>query len=217
MKVIVTGVTGMVGEGVLLSCLDDAAVTEVLAVSRKPSGHTHPKLKELLVPDFSKLDGLEGELEGYDACFYCAGVSSVGMNEADYTRITYDTVVAFAKKLVQLNPAMTICHVSGASTDGTEQGKVMWARVKGKAENALMKLGFKGAYNFRPGLMLPVPGQKNLKTSYRVMLVFAPLMKLFFPPLKLQEVERAMVNAVTKGAPKQVLEVADIKALAGQA
>ncbi|MFT3708860.1 MAG: NAD-dependent epimerase/dehydratase family protein [Archangium sp.] len=216
MKVIVTGVTGMVGEGVLLSCLDDAAVTEVLAVSRKPSGHTHAKLKELLVPDFTKLEGLEGELEGYDACFYCAGVSSVGMSEADYTKITYDTVVAFAQKLVQLNPTMVMCHVSGASTDGTEKGSTMWARVKGRAENALMKMGFKGTYNFRPGLMLPVPGQKNLKTGYKIALVFAPVMKLLFPALKLQEVQKAMMNAATKGAPKQVLEVADIKALAAQ-
>lgn len=213
MKVIVTGVTGMVGEGVLLACLSDPRLTEVLAVSRKPSGHTHAKLKELLVADFTKLDGLEGELEGYDACFYCAGVSSVGMSEADYTKITFDTPVAFAKKLASLNPNMVLCHVSGQAADGTEQGRVMWARVKGRAENALCKLGFKGTYNFRPGLMLPVPGQKNLKTAYRVMLGLAPVLKLLFPALKLSEVQQAMMNAALKGAPKSVLEVADIKAL----
>jgi uncharacterized protein YbjT (DUF2867 family) len=214
MKVIVTGVTGMVGEGVMLACLEDPRVSKVLGVARKPSGHTHAKLEELIVSDFTKLDGHDATLTGYDACFYCAGVSSVGMKEGDYTRVTYDTPVAFAQKLVALNPGMVMCHVSGASTDSSEQGKVMWARVKGRAENALMKMPFKGVYNFRPGLMLPMPGQKNLKTGYRIALVAAPLMKLFFPALKLRTVADAMINATTRGAPKQVLEVADIAALA---
>jgi uncharacterized protein YbjT (DUF2867 family) len=214
MKIVITGVTGMVGEGVLLACLEDPRVTEVLGVARKSSGHAHGKFKELLVRDFARLDGHDAALTGYDACFYCAGVSSVGMSEADYTRVTYDTPVAFAQRLVALNPTMALCHVSGASTDSSEQGKLMWARVKGRAENALMRLPFKGVYNFRPGLMLPMPGQKNIKTSYRVMLVAAPLMKLFFPALTLRAVAHAMINAATHGAPKQVLEVADIAALA---
>lgn len=215
MKIIITGVTGMVGEGVLLDCLEDPAVTAVLSVARRPSGHTHAKLQELLVPDFTKLDGLDAQLTGYDACFYCAGVSSMGMNEADYTRVTYDTPLAFAQKLVELNPSMVLCHVTGASTDGSAQGKVMWARVKGRAENDLAKLPFKGVYNFRPGLMTPVAGQQNLKTAYKVALVLlVPVAKLFFPSLTLHQVARAMRNAVTHGAPKHVLEVADIAALA---
>ncbi len=214
MKVIVTGATGMVGEGVLLECLANPAVEAVLSVSRKPSGHSHPKLEECLVADFRDLGAAESRLAGYDACFYCAGVSSVGMSEADYTVATYDTPLAFATTLAKLNPSMVLVHISGAHTDGSEQGKVMWARVKGKAENALMRLGFRAVYNFRPGLMKPVPGQKNLKRAYRMMLPLLPVMKLFFPALTLNEVGRAMIRCVTSGAPKHVLEVADIAALA---
>ena len=214
MKVIDTGTTGMVGEGVMLACLADPTVERVLSVARRPSGHAHPKLEECLIPDFRELGPFEARLSGYDACFYCAGVSSVGMSEADYTAITYDTVLAFATALARLNPGMVLTHVSGAHTDSSEQGRVMWARVKGKAENALMRLPFRGVYNFRPGLMTPVPGQKNLKRVYRFLLPLVPLMKLVLPALKLEEVERAMVRSVTSGAPRQVLEVADIKALA---
>lgn len=214
MKVIVTGATGMVGEGVLLECLANPAVEKVLSVSRKPCGHTHPKLEERLVSDFRELGAVEQQLAGYDACFYCAGVSSVGMSEADYTVATYDTPVAFATTLARLNPNMVLVHVSGASTDGTEQGKVMWARVKGKAENALMRLGFRAVYNFRPGLMKPVRGQKNLKTAYRVMLPLVPIIGLFFKALTLNDVGKAMIRCVTSGAPKHVLEVPDIAALA---
>jgi len=213
MKLIVTGVTGMVGEGVLLECLGHPAVERVLSVSRRPSGHVHPKLEELLVADFRELGAVEGQLTGYDACFYCAGVSSVGMSEADYTRITYDTPLAFAQTLARLNPNLTLVHVSGSHTDGSEQGKVMWARVKGKAENALMRLPVRAVYNMRPGLMKPVAGQKNVKTSYRVMLVLYPLLNLFLPGLTLSQVGRAMIRCVREGAPKQVLEPADIQAL----
>ena len=215
MKVIVTGATGMVGEGVLLECLDNPQVERVLSVSRRPSGHVHPKLEELLVPDFRELGAVEAQLTGYGACFYCAGVSSVGMNEADYTRITYETPLAFAETLARLNPSLVLVHVSGSHTDGTEQGKVMWARVKGKAENALMRLPLRGVYNMRPGLMKPVAGQKNVKTGYRIALVLYPLMALILPALTLNQVGRAMIRCVREGAPKQVLEPADIKALAG--
>jgi len=213
MKVIVTGVTGMVGEGVLLECLENPAVEQVLSVARRPSGHTHPKLKELLVPDFRELGTVETELTGYDGCFYCAGISSVGLSEAEYTRITYDTPLAFAQTLARLNPNLVLVHVSGSHTDGTEQGKVMWARVKGKAENALMRLPLRGVYNMRPSLMKPVPGQKNVKTSYRILLVLYPLMSLFFHGLSLNQVGRAMIRCVRDGAPKRVLEPADIEAL----
>lgn len=215
MKVIVTGSTGMVGEGVLLECLDNPAVERVLSVSRRPSGHMHEKLEELLVPDFRELGAAEARLTGYDGCFYCAGISSVGMSEADYTRISYDTPLAFAATLARLNPNLVLVHVSGSHTDGTEKGKVMWARVKGKAENALMRLPLRAVYNMRPSLMKPVPGQKNIKTSYRIMLVAYPLMNLFLPGLTLRQVGRAMIRCVREGAPKHVLEPADIKALAG--
>lgn len=213
MKVIITGSTGMVGEGVLLECLASPEVERVLSVSRRACGHTHPKLTELLVPDFRDLAAVEAQLTGYDACFYCAGVSSVGMNEAEYTKITYDTPLAFAQTLVRLNPNLVLVHVSGSHTDGTEQGKVMWARVKGKAENALMRLPFRAVYNMRPSLMKPAPGQKNLKRSYRILLVFYPVMNRFFPGLTLNQVGRAMLRCVREGAPKQVLEPADIAAL----
>jgi len=211
MNVIITGATGMVGEGVLLECLENPAVERVLSVSRRPSGHAHPKLTECLVADFRDLAAVEAQLTGYDACFYCAGVSSIGMTEADYTAITYDTVLDFARTLARLNPGMVMVHVSGAHTDGTEQGKVMWARVKGRAENALARLPFKAVYNFRPSLMKPAPGQKNIKRSYRVALVLYPLLNLFFPGIPLRRVGLVMINCVRFGAPKGVLEAKDIR------
>jgi uncharacterized protein YbjT (DUF2867 family) len=217
MKVILTGATGMVGEGVLLECLDNATVERVLSVSRKPSGRTHAKLDELLVPDFRDLAAVEGRLRGYDACFYCAGVSSVGLKEAEYTVITYDTPVAFATTLARLNPGMTFVHVSGAHTDSTEQGKVMWARVKGKAENALLRLPFEAVYNFRPSLMGPTPGQKRVKGGYTLVRILYPVATLVFPGMPLRDVARAMIQTVRGGAPKGVLEVPDIRALAALA
>ena len=211
MKVIVTGATGMVGEGVLLECLENPAVERVLSVSRRPSGHAHPKLTECLVPSFRELAGIEAQLTGYDACFYCAGVSSLGMTEAEYAAITYDTALHFAEALARLDPGLVLVHVSGAHTDSSEQGKVMWARVKGKAENALARLPFKAVYNFRPSLMKPAPGQKNIKRSYRVALVLYPLLSLFFPAIPLRQVGLAMINCVRFGAPTGVLEAKDIK------
>jgi len=167
MRIILTGATGMVGEGVLLECLENDSVEKVLSVSRKPTNHTHPKLEQLLVPDFRNTSDVEAKLTGYDACFYCAGVSSVGMSEADYTAISYDTPVAFATTLARLAPGMVFIYVTGARTDSTEQGKTMWARVKGRAENALMRMPFKAVYNFRPSLMKPAPGQKNISARTR--------------------------------------------------
>jgi len=217
MKVILTGATGMVGEGVLLECLENPVVERVLSVSRRPSGHVHPKLTECLVADFRDLAGVEPQLTGYDACFYCAGVSSLGMTEAAYSAVTHDTALAFAQTLARLNPGMVLVHVSGAHTDGSEQGRVMWARVKGKAENALARLPFKAVYNFRPSLMKPAPGQKNIKRSYRAALVFYPLLNLFFTGIPLRQVAVAMINCVRFGAPQGVLEAADIKAQAARA
>jgi uncharacterized protein YbjT (DUF2867 family) len=215
LKIIVTGGTGMVGEGVMLHCLEHPQVERVLSVSRKRTGRTHRKLTELLLPDFMKLDAVEAQLKGYDACFYCATVSSVGMSEADYTRVTYDTPVHFATVLARLNPGMVMTYVTGRSTDSTEQGKVMWARVKGRAENALMKLPFKGIYNFRPALMKPVAGQKNVKAAFKPVLWLYPVWKALAPgsSMTLDEIGEAMIRCVTSGAPKQVLEVADLQAL----
>ncbi|HEY8924049.1 MAG TPA: epimerase, partial [Polyangia bacterium] len=141
----------------------------------------------------------------------CAGVSSIGMTEADYTTVTYDTPLHFAQTLARLDPGMVLVHVSGAHTDGSEQGKIMWARVKGRAENALAQLPFKAVYNFRPSLMKPAPGQKNIKRSYKVALVLYPLLSLFFPAIPLRQVGLAMINCVRFGAPKNVLEANDIR------
>ncbi len=204
----------MVGEGVLLECLASPEVEHVLVIGRRPYGVTHPKLEEVIVKDLADLSGVEDRLRGYDACFYCAGVSSAGMSEAEYTKIAYDLVLRFAETLARLNPNMIFDHVTGAATDGTEKGRVMWARVKGRAENALLRVGFAEVYNFRPGLMKPTPGQRSIKTLYKVLLVLLPIMKLFFPMLTLQQVGRAMIHTVTKGAGKSVLEVADIAELA---
>lgn len=213
MKIIITGATGMVGEGVLLECLQNNLVTEILLVSRKHYDINHPKLKELLVPDFLKIENYATQLKGYDACFYCAGVSSIGMNEATYTQITYNTTLHFAQVLLQQNPNMAFTFVSGKNTDSSEKGKMMWARVKGKTENDLMKLSFKGQYNFRPGFMKPVNGQKNVKPIFKFFAFFYP--KLFpKDSLTLQQVAQAMINAVLKGYSKQILEVSDIKELA---
>ncbi len=214
MKVIITGTTGMVGEGVLLQCLEDPTIERVVAVGRRSCGHTHAKLTEVLVPDFRELVSVEQRLSGFDACFYCAGISSVGLTEPEYTAITYDTPLHFAQALLRLNPGMVFVHVSGAHTDGTEKGKVMWARVKGKAENALARLPFKAVYNFRPSLMKPTPGQKHIKGAYKAVLVLYPLLNLFFPGMKLSDLGRAMIHCVRAGAPKTVLEAKDIQALA---
>jgi len=213
-RVILTGATGMVGEGVLLECLASPEVEHVLVVGRRPYGVSHPKLEECIVSDFSDLSAVEDRLRGYDACFYCAGVSSAGMSEAEYTRVAYDMVLKFAETLARLNPNMIFDHVTGAHTDGTEKGRVMWARVKGRAENALGRLPFAEVYNFRPGLMKPTAGQRSIKTLYRVLLVLLPIMRLFFPMLTLEQVGRAMIHTVTRGAEKRVLEIADIAELA---
>lgn len=213
LKVILTGATGMVGEGVLIECLHNENIGEVLIINRKHFDYSHPKLKELLVSDFFEIQHFSAQIEGYDACFYCAGVSAIGMNEEDYTKITYDTTLHFAKVLLAHNPNMVFDFVTGRSTDSSEKGRMMWARVKGKTENALMKLGFKGQYNFRPGFMKPFEEQKNVKTIFKIFGLIYP--KLFpSSSLTLQEVAIAMINTVKIGYTKQVLEISDIKALA---
>lgn len=216
-KVIITGATGMVGEGVLLECLSSPQIKEVLLASRKHyGGAKHPKLKECIVADFFNMDSIQDQLTGYDACFYCAGISSNGLNESDYSHITYDTTLHFATKLLSLNPQMIFSHISGSHTDSSEKGSIMWARVKGKAENALMKLPFKKVYNFRPAFMKPTEGQVNVKALYKVIASLYPLLRLLMPRRvsTLSEVGQAMINSVLKGYPKPILEVTDIKVLA---
>lgn len=213
LKIIITGATGMVGEGVLMECLGNPNVSEILSISRKSSGKKHPKLKEYLVPDFLKINIDDENLKGYDACFFCAGISSIGMNEEDYTRITYETTIHFAKAVLHQNPEIVFNYVSGAQTDSSESGKTMWARVKGRTENALKRMNFKAVYNFRPGFMKPVEGQLNVKWFFKPFIWFFPV---FLPSksLTLHEVGRAMINAVQKGYPTSTLEIRDIKNLA---
>lgn len=213
MKIIITGATGMVGEGVLLECLQNESISQVLIVNRRHYNMLHPKLKELLIPDFMNIEKQSAFLKGYDACFYCAGISSVGLKEPEYAHITYDITLHVAKTLVALNPGMVFNFVSGSHTDSTEKGKVMWARIKGKTENALMQLPFKGEYNFRPGFMKPVKGQKNVKWFFRPIIQIFPHV-LPSQSLTLSEVGNAMINTVAKGNSKQVLEIQDIKELA---
>ena len=215
-KVIITGSTGMVGEGVLLECLSHPAIKQVLMVNRRHADIQHPKLEELIVPDFLNLNDFTAQLTGYDACFYCAGISSRGMSEQDYNHITYDITMHFANKLAGINPQMVFSFISGSLTDSTEKGKMMWARVKGKTENALMKLPFKNEYNFRPGFMKPTPGQKNVKSYYKVIGGLYPVFRALFPNQvsTMKQVGMAMINSALKGYPKQILEIKDIKALA---
>lgn len=218
MKVIITGATGMVGEGVLLECLAHPQVTEVLSVSRKPTGMAHPKLKEYIVADFLSLKENDETLQGYDACFFCAGVSSVGMKEAEYTKITYDTTLAFAKALGP-KPSMSLLYVSGAGTDSSEKGRLMWARVKGKTENDLMKLPFKHVFAFRPGVMKITEGQKKISRSNKIVSWLYPVFKIVLPnaTCSLRQVGQAMIVAAQKGYEKNVIEVKDIRILADRA
>lgn len=211
----ITGATGMVGEGVLFECLQNENVSEVVMINRRHYEYQHLKLKELIVPDFFQLEHYAENIKGYDACFFCAGVSSIGLKQADYTRITYDTTLAFAKTLLKYNPALVFTYVSGSQTDSSEKGRMMWARVKGKTENDLMKLSFRREYNFRPGVMIPFKNQKNWKSIYK----FIAKTIQFIAPKKvvtLQELGKAMINAVTIGYPKSILEINDIKKLAAQ-
>ncbi|AHM61133.1 hypothetical protein D770_14395 [Flammeovirgaceae bacterium 311] len=210
-NVIITGATGMVGEGVLIECLEDNAVAEVLVMNRRPCGVSHPKLKEIIHKNFYDLSAIEGQLSGYNACFFCAGVSSVGMKEKDFYRQTYELTMHVATTLAKLNPDMTFCYVSGAGTDSTEKGKIMWARVKGKTENNLGKLSFKSVYNFRPGFLEPTKGMKNIK-YYKYIGWLIPIIRKLAPKYicSLQELGKAMINATTRGYHKPVLEVPDI-------
>lgn len=211
-KAIVTGATGMVGEGVLHECLQHVDVENILVVGRRPCGITDLKLKEILLPDFLDLSAIEKELTSYNACFFCLGVSSVGMKEEEFYRLTYTLTMNFAATLARQNPGMIFCYISGAGTDSTEKGRMMWARVKGKTENELMKLPFKNVYNFRPGILKPTKGLKNTLGFYKYLGWLIPLIKLIAPNsvLSLKELGRAMINASMTGYEKQIVEVKDI-------
>lgn len=229
MNVLIFGATGMVGQGVLRECLLDPAVRRVVAIGRSPAGDTpmgkgpdgrpHPKLQDVVHADLFDYSGIADRLAGFDACFFCLGVSSAGMSEAAYTRITYDLTLAAATTLVQRNPGMTFTYVSGRSTDSTEQGFIMWARVKGRTENALLKLPFKAAYMFRPGAIQPLhgitPKSRVYRLAYRLLMPLLPLIKLAFPRsiTTTEQVGRAMIAVARAGAPRPWLEVADINAL----
>ena len=216
LRIIITGATGMVGEGVLLECLRDPAVEAVLLLSRKPSGYAHPKLRELLHADFQHLAVVETQLTGYNACFYCAGVSSLGISQAEYERITYDTTLAVAQTLLRLNPDLAFCYVTGAGTDNSERGRSHWARTKGRTENALLRLPFRAAYMFRPGFMRATSGQRNVLNMYKYVDWLYPVFRKLTTTYvsTMEEVGVAMLTAVKNGYPKPVLEVRDIVALA---
>ncbi|HTT65795.1 MAG TPA: NAD-dependent epimerase/dehydratase family protein [Bryobacteraceae bacterium] len=216
MKVIVFGASGMVGQGVLRECLLDPDVENVLSVGRSAAGQAHPKLRELMHRDFLDFSAIESSLAGFDACFFCLGVSSAGMREADYSRVTYDFTMAAARVLARLNPGMTFVYVSGMGTDSSERGRTMWARVKGKTENDLLQLPFRAAYMFRPGLIVPLHGIRSKTRIYRwLYVVLGPVLPLLNAALPrfvttTAQVGRAMIKVARKGAPKPVLENADI-------
>jgi uncharacterized protein YbjT (DUF2867 family) len=217
MNVILFGATGMVGQGVLRECLLDPGVERVLVVVRSPTGISHTKLREVILRDFLDYSPIEKELAGYDACFFCLGVSSVGMSEADYSRTTYDITVAAAGTLARLNPAMTFIYVSGSGTDSSERGRTMWARVKGRTENALLRMPFRAVFMFRPGYIQPLHGVRS-KTGwvtilYRLIGPLYPLWKLLLPGFATttEHLGRAMIRVARDGAPTPILESADIE------
>jgi uncharacterized protein YbjT (DUF2867 family) len=216
MRVILFGGTGMVGQGVLKECERDAEITEVLAVGRTALENADAKVWEIASEDLFDLDDEEDELTGFDACFFCLGVSSSGMSEADYTRVTYDLTMSVARRLVRLNPEMVFEYVSGAGTDSSEKGGSMWARVKGKTENDLLGLGFKGAYMFRPGAIMPMDGIRSKTKMYQAMYTVLgpvmPLMRRMFPRYvtTTRELGRAMIRVAKRGYEKKVIEVGDI-------
>lgn len=220
MRVMIFGATGMVGQGVLLECLRDPQVAQVLAVGRRASGKSHPKLAEHVRKDLFDWNDAGAEFAGYDACFFCLGVSSLGMGEADYTRTTYDLTIAAATVLARLNPGMTFIYVSGQGTDSSEAGRVMWARVKGRTENALLRLPFRASYMFRPGMIQPVAGVRSktpwIHAIYTVLAPVLPVLQRAFSShiVTTAEVGRAMLRVARDGYPRPVLEIRDIAARA---
>ncbi len=215
-KAIITGATGMAGEGVLHICLNHPNVEQILVINRKPCGVQHPKLKEIIHTDFYDLSPIEDQLIGYNACFFCLGISSVGMKETDYFKVTYTLTMHVAETLSRHNPNMTFCYISGAGTDSTEKGRIMWARVKGKTENDLMKLPFRDVFAFRPGFIKPIKGLKHVHSFYKYINWLFPIGRKLYPGgfCSMQELALSMVYVVQNGYPKKALEGNDIISLA---
>ena len=219
MNVLLYGATGMVGQGVARECELDPGIERIVTVGRRATGGAHPKTREVVQPDLTDLSSISSELPTIDACLFCLGVSSLGMNEEAYSKITYDLTLSIAEQLVRANKAMTFIYVSGASTDSTERGPSMWARVKGATENALMRLPFKAAYMFRPGMIQPLHGVRSKTALYRWAYVIANplfgLVRLWAPDRATtsEQVGRAMLVAAKRGAPSPLVEMADINAL----
>jgi len=219
MDVVLFGASGMVGQGVLRECLLDPEVRRVLSIGRTAIGQQHPKLGEIVRANLFDYSDIESDLAGYDACFFCLGVSAAGMSEDDYRRVSYDITLAAATTLLKINPGMTFIYVSGTGTDSTERGRTMWARVKGATENALLRLPLKAAYMFRPAFIQPMHGETSKTRLYRVFYVIArplmPLLKRFFPRYvtTTEQIGRAMIKVARSGAPKAILETEDINAL----
>lgn len=216
MKAIIFGATGMVGQGVLRECLLDPGVEAVLTVGRTPTGQSHPKLRELVHADLLDYSAIEAQLTGYDACFFCLGISSAGTTEQEYERITYSIPVAAAQTLVKLNPGMTFVYISGAGADSSEKSRTMWARIKGKAENALLAMPFKATYVFRPAFIQPLHGIRSRTKIYNVLYAvfrpFVPLLKALAPgsATTTEQLGQAMIAVARHGLPKRVIESADI-------
>ena len=217
-KAIIFGATGMVGEGVLHVALGHPDVESVLVVGRKSCNVKHPKLKELIHSDFYDYSSIEGRLTGYNACFFCLGVSSIGMTEKAYARVSYDLTMEAAKTLSGLNPDMTFCYVSGAGTDSTEKGSIMWARVKGRVENRLQELPFRSVYLFRPGFIKPIKGLKHAHTISEVAGMIYPLLKVVSPKwvCTLKDVGLAMIQAAKAAPSRRIVENIDIAHVASQ-
>ena len=220
MKVIVTGASGMVGKGVLLECLDHEDITHVLSIGRRPLEIDHPKLKELIHKDFSEFESVRDELAGYDACFHSMGVSAAGMSEADYTRFTYDFTMALAKTMLEVNPESTFTYVSGQGTDSSEKGRQMWARVKGKTENDLLNLGFRQAFMYRPGGIIPLrgiqPSSKIYKVAIRYLGWLLKVIKAMAPQsiVNTTQIGLSMIHVAQKGYDQAVIHPPDILKLA---
>lgn len=217
-KAIITGSTGMVGKGVLIECLESENVESILVVNRKPLGMAHPKLKEVILSDFTKFDTIKSELTGYNACFHCMGVSSVGKNEEEFNYFTYTMTESLAKTLYAINAEMIFTYVSGVGTDSTEKGKVMWARVKGKTENLVLNLGFKDAYAFRPGAIIPEKGIKSSTKLYNALYVITkplfPLMKKMNSVTTSSKLGQAMINLSLTPQDQKFIENKDINRIA---
>ena len=215
-RVILTGSTGMVGEGVLHECLQRSDVISVLVVNRRPCGVSHPKLRELIHEDFFHLTPIREQLSGYDACFFCLGVSSVGMEKNKYYRLTYTLTMHFAQIVCEQNPGMAFCYISGAGTDSTEKGRRAWARVKGKTENDLMKLPFSRVFAVRPAFIRATPGLLHINPYYKYISWLFPLGRAIYPGgfVTMKELGNAMINAVELPYDKAVMEGKDIIQLA---